>query len=154
MLGVLSVAFTFGSQTTDTAATNPPAGNWTIVDSPNSSPTPSDNFPSAVACVSASDRWTVGNYNNVSTYQTLIEHWDGTSWSPVSSPTTSPIPMGVLLGEVNASRRTDAGDVTVVRNNTVSIPDQQTFRYDVNTSGRIDAGDVTVVRNSSVTVLA
>jgi hypothetical protein len=61
--------------------------------------------------------------------------------------------MGVLLGDVNSTGRTDAGDVTTVRNNTVSIPDQQTFRYDVNTSGRIDAGDVTVTRNASVTVL-
>jgi phosphatidylinositol-3-phosphatase len=63
------------------------------------------------------------------------------------------IPMGVLLGDVNASRRTDSGDVTVVRNHTVSIPYQQTFRFDVNTSGRIDAGDVTATRNASVTVL-
>jgi hypothetical protein len=62
-------------------------------------------------------------------------------------------PMGVLLGDVNANGRTDAGDVTQVRNRTVSIPDQQTFRFDVNASGRIDAGDVTVTRNASVTVL-
>jgi dockerin type I repeat protein len=61
--------------------------------------------------------------------------------------------MGVLPGDVNASRRTDAGDVTAVRNKTVSIPDQQTFRFDVNTSGRIDAGDVTATRNATVTVL-
>jgi hypothetical protein len=61
--------------------------------------------------------------------------------------------MGVLLGDVNASGRTDAGDVTAVRNQTVSIPDQQTFRFDVNASGRIDAGDVTVTRNATVTVL-
>jgi hypothetical protein len=63
-------------------------------------------------------------------------------------------PMSVLLGDVNASGRTDAGDVTAVRNKTVSIPsDNQTVRFDVNVSGRIDAGDVTVTRNSSVTVL-
>jgi hypothetical protein len=61
--------------------------------------------------------------------------------------------MGVLLGDVNSSRRTDAGDVTAVRDKTVSIPDQQTFRSDVNASGRIDAGDVTTTRNATVTVL-
>ena len=61
--------------------------------------------------------------------------------------------MHVLLGDVNSTGRTDAGDVTQVRNHTVSIPDQQTFRFDVNNSGRIDAGDVTVTRNASVTVL-
>lgn len=61
--------------------------------------------------------------------------------------------MGALLGDVNASGRTDAGDVTVVRNHTVAVPDQQTFRFDVNASGRIDAGDVTTTRNAIVTVL-
>jgi hypothetical protein len=72
---------------------------------------------------------------------------DGTNTSNIT------IPMSVLLGDVNASKRTDAGDVTAVRNHTVSIPDQQTFRFDVNSSGRIDSGDVTVTRNASVTVL-
>ena len=61
--------------------------------------------------------------------------------------------MGILPGDVNASGRTDAGDVTAVRNHTVSVPDQQTFRFDVNASGRIDAGDVTTTRNATVTVL-
>jgi Dockerin type I domain len=61
--------------------------------------------------------------------------------------------MDVLLGDVNSTGRTGSGDVTAVRNHTVSIPDQQTFRFDVNTSGRIDSGDVTVRRNASVTVL-
>ena len=61
--------------------------------------------------------------------------------------------MGVLIGDVNASKRTDAGDVTQVRNRTVTIPDATTFRFDVNNSGRIDAGDVTTTRNATVTVL-
>jgi uncharacterized repeat protein (TIGR01451 family) len=64
--------------------------------------------------------------------------------------------MDVLLGDVSASGRTDAGDVTQVRNKTVSIPDTTnpaSFRYDVNISGRIDAGDVTTTRNATVTVL-
>jgi hypothetical protein len=61
--------------------------------------------------------------------------------------------MDVLVGDVNRSHRTDAGDVTQVRNKTVSTPDQTTFQFDVNASGRIDAGDVTVTRNATVTVL-
>jgi hypothetical protein len=63
------------------------------------------------------------------------------------------VPMGVLAGDVNATARTDSGDVTQVRNHTVSIPDQTTLRFDVNASGRIDAGDVTATRNATVTVL-
>jgi hypothetical protein len=61
--------------------------------------------------------------------------------------------MGVLIGDVNATKRTDSGDVTQVRNRTVSVPDATTFRFDVNASGRIDAGDVTTTRNATVTVL-
>jgi hypothetical protein len=61
--------------------------------------------------------------------------------------------MDVLLGDVNSTGRTDSGDVTAVRNKTVSIPDQQTFQFDVNISGRIDSGDVTATRNATVTVL-
>jgi hypothetical protein len=64
-----------------------------------------------------------------------------------------PITMGVLFGDVDGSKRTDAGDVTNVRNHTVSVPDQTTFRNDVNCSGRIDAGDVTATRNATVTAL-
>jgi hypothetical protein len=63
------------------------------------------------------------------------------------------IPADFLLGDANATRRTDSGDVTVVRNQTVSTPAQSNFRLDVNCSGRIDAGDVTVTRSNSVTAL-
>jgi hypothetical protein len=66
------------------------------------------------------------------------------------------VKMDVLFGDVNSTARTDAGDVTQVRNRTVSIPDTTnpaSFRYDVNISGRIDAGDVTATRNATVTVL-
>jgi hypothetical protein len=79
---------------------------------------------------------------------TLLGVNDGTNTYDVS------VQMGVLLGDVNSSGRTDSGDVTAVRNHTVSIPsDDQTARFDVNVSGRIDAGDVTATRNASVTVL-
>ncbi|MGZ5538452.1 MAG: hypothetical protein ACXWG0_07985, partial [Chthoniobacterales bacterium] len=72
---------------------------------------------------------------------------DGTNTANIS------VPMGVLFGDVDASTRTDAGDVTLVRNQTVSIPTLSNFRLDVNTSGRIDAGDVTLTRQASVTAL-
>ena len=41
----------------------------------------------AVTCVSASDCWAVGDhYSSGNGTQTLIEHWDGTSWAIVASP--------------------------------------------------------------------
>jgi hypothetical protein len=59
---------------------------WTIVPSPNSSPT-EFNFLNSVACVSATDCWAVGYFQNGAiTTRTLIEHWDGTSWTIVPSP--------------------------------------------------------------------
>jgi len=62
---------------------------WTIVPSP--SPDPSDVLNS-VAVVSANDIWAVGsftNYNNPNnSYGGLIEHWNGTTWSVVSNPST------------------------------------------------------------------
>jgi hypothetical protein len=275
---------------------------WTIVASPNTSPT-RNNFLFGVTCASASDCWVVGRASNGAVEQTLTEHWDGNSWTIITSPdtsstrpnllarvacasgadcwavgnyvtagnvrqtlalhyTVSPVPIGVvsrkvhgsagtfdidlpltggpgiecrsggatgdhqvvitfatsvtvtdatvtpgsggtasiilapghqppnevvatldnvsnaqtltinllgvndettigevhipvavLLGDVNTSKRTDSGDVTATRNKTISIPDQQTFRNDVDTSGRIDAGDVTVIRNVAVSTL-
>jgi len=42
-----------------------------------------------VTCVSASDCWAVGYHDNGSYYQTLIEQWDGNSWTIIPSPSTS-----------------------------------------------------------------
>src|SRR5437868_5653506 len=77
-----------GTQTSASNVSAGASGNWNIVSSPNSRPTPTDNFPADVACASASDCWTVGFYNNVSAYQTLIQHWDGNSWTILNSPNT------------------------------------------------------------------
>ena len=78
---------------------------------------------------------------------TLVSVNDGTNIGDVSAP------MSILLGDVNASGRTDSGDQTIVRNSSVTIPNNATFRSDVTTSNRIDSGDQTVVRNNSVTIL-
>jgi len=44
-----------------------------------------------VTCTSASDCWAVGDYNtgSVGGWRALIEHWNGTAWSIVTSPNTS-----------------------------------------------------------------
>src|SRR5690348_5630714 len=52
---------------------------WNIVPSPNVGTTSHLN---SVSVISATDVWAVG----YSSTGTLIEHWDGTSWSIVSSP--------------------------------------------------------------------
>jgi hypothetical protein len=62
---------------------------WAVVSSPDVGP--GNNGLSGVAAVSASDVWVVGGYHppsssNVPPSQTLIERWNGTTWSTVSSP--------------------------------------------------------------------
>jgi DNA-binding beta-propeller fold protein YncE len=54
--------------------------------------------------------------------------------------------MGVLLGDVNASNRVDAADVSLVRQQTLQPVTSSNFRADVNTTGRIDAADVSIAR--------
>jgi hypothetical protein len=62
-------------------------------------------------------------------------------------------PMGVLLGDVNASGRVDAADVSSVRQQTLQAIDVSNFRNDVNASGRIDAADVSIARQQTLTSL-
>lgn len=60
--------------------------SWSIVPSPNQGTR--ENFLLAVTAVSANDVWAVGHYFNTtsSKSETLIEHWNGSSWSIVPSP--------------------------------------------------------------------
>ena len=95
----------------------------------------------------------VVNLSGISNAQKIVVTLTNVTDSAGNTLASLSATMGVLIGDVNASKRTDAGDVTQVRNKTVSIPDQTTCRFDVNNSGRIDAGDVTTTRNATVTVL-
>jgi len=71
---------------------------WSIVPSPNTS-TSLDNDLAEVSCTSVSFCIAVGNANSPTHYlQTLVETFDGTSWSIVSSPNTSPTQPQYLNG--------------------------------------------------------
>ena len=58
---------------------------WSVMLSPNASAAV-DGVAGGVACISSSNCFAVGYYNNGSSYQTLIEQWNGSSWSVVASP--------------------------------------------------------------------
>ena len=59
--------------------------SWSIVPSPNQGS--GFNQLNGVSCTSAADCVAVGSYNNSSSVeQTLVETWNGTSWSIISSP--------------------------------------------------------------------
>ena len=66
--------------------------NWTRVPSPNieASDGSSDNIIASLNgayAISSTDVWAVGSYIVPgSTYRTLIEHWDGSNWTRVPSP--------------------------------------------------------------------
>lgn len=61
--------------------------SWAVVNSPNLSMTEAHEL-TGVDCTSASDCWAVGNrYNTAATRnETLVEHWNGSAWSVVTSP--------------------------------------------------------------------
>ena len=63
------------------------------------------------------------------------------------------VPMSVLFGDVDASGRVDADDVTLIRQNNFKSLTQNppTFREDVDLTGRIDADDVTATRQQNFT---
>src|SRR6185312_14213053 len=76
------------------------AAHWTQVSSPN--PNPNHDFISDIAAVSPNDIWMVGSTwdGGESPFRTLTEHWNGSSWTTISSPT--PDASGNLLNGVAA----------------------------------------------------
>ena len=70
---------------------------WSIVPSPNTSPT-HDNLLGGVSCSGQSACVAVGAYFASSSDQTLIEAWNGSAWSIVPSPNTSPTQVNGLGG--------------------------------------------------------
>jgi hypothetical protein len=61
--------------------------------------------------------------------------------------------MGVLLGDVNASRHVDAGDIGLIQQANSQTANSTNFRDDVNCSGHIDAGDIGITQQQNSTGL-
>jgi len=63
--------------------------SWSIVSSPNAN---GNNFLTSITCNSGSECWAGGYYQNGSAglAQTLMEYWNGSSWSVGNSPNTDP----------------------------------------------------------------
>jgi hypothetical protein len=71
---------------------------WSIVPSPNTSPTEADLL-GGVSCSSPSACTAFGHYDPSNGFdQTLIESWNGSAWSIVPSPNTSPTQANDLAG--------------------------------------------------------
>jgi hypothetical protein len=91
------------------------------------------------------------NLTNVSNAQTITVTLfgvnDGTNTGEVA------VEMGLLIGDVNASGRVDAADVSLVRQQALQPVTSSDFRADINATGRIDAADVSVARQQTLTSL-
>src|SRR5207237_330189 len=73
----------FGTPASRTLIEHYDGVGWSIVPSADLSPTSSDQLMS-VSAASAVDIWAVGDSVVDTTHRTLIEHWDGLSWSIVA----------------------------------------------------------------------
>jgi hypothetical protein len=58
---------------------------WTRVPSPSPGPRPKNVDLAGVTATSARNAWAVGSWNDNTTPKTLIEHWNGTTWTQVPS---------------------------------------------------------------------
>jgi len=90
-------------------------GTWKIVSSPNVGTGTYGNQLSAVTVVSANDVWAVGfspHPSGTPLYirQTLIEHWNGSSWNVVPSPN----PAGKTWVVLNGVDSVSASDIWAV----------------------------------------
>jgi hypothetical protein len=132
-----AVVFKFPSAVTFSSATATPASGGT--GSVSSTSTSADGTEVTVDLTGVSNaqkiRITLSNVSN------------GTGNGDVS------IFMGMLLGDVDATGRVDAADVSLVRQQTLQTVTSSNFREDVNASGRIDAADVSIVRQQTLTSL-
>jgi extracellular elastinolytic metalloproteinase len=131
----------------------PNTGNHTIV---ATFPTPISTVASATcagnpATTSISSNSVTVNCTGVPNAQTIAINLmgvnGGINFGDVS------IPMGVLLGDVNANRSVDGNDVSAVQAKTRQTADSTNFRFDVNASGSIDGNDVSLTQSKTRTSL-
>lgn len=80
-------------------------GSWAV------SPSEPAGYLLGVSATSATDAWAVGGTNWFSPSQTLAEHWDGTSWTRVASPSPG---ASAVLGGVAAISPTNAWAVGLI----------------------------------------
>jgi hypothetical protein len=73
--------------------------SWSVVPSPNAGRATTGNSLNGVSCTSATACTAVGSYANSAGEKTLVESWNGTSWSVVPSPNAGlPDALNVLAG--------------------------------------------------------
>ena len=94
--------------------------SWSRVASPNPGGSSKSNYLIRVVVTTPTNAWAVGRYFDGTAYQTLIEHWNGASWSRVASPNPGGISHDNGLAGVSAISSTDAWAVGSFFNGTVN----------------------------------
>jgi hypothetical protein len=85
---------------------------WTQVASPSPGGSGTDNYLFAVAATSPSDAWAVGEIVTSTGIQTLILHWNGTTWTQVPSPNPGTASELFGVGATSASNAWAVGEAT------------------------------------------
>jgi hypothetical protein len=136
--GDYTLVFSFASSVTSVGGANVTGGNGTII-SGNIDPTDAHSY--------------IVNLTGVTNAQFITVSLTNVTDSAGNFSPAVAGQMGVLIGDVNASGRVDAADVSLVRQQTLQPISSSNFREDVNASGRIDAADVSIVRQQTLTSL-
>jgi hypothetical protein len=125
---------------------------WSVVSSPSSSTT-QENYLEGVACTSASSCTTVGYYNNGTVEQTLIEQWNGTAWTIVTSPDTSTSENNELYGVActSASSCTAVGFYETGTNDQTLIEQWNGITWTIATSPNTSTSENNELRGVSCT---
>ena len=99
-----------GQASASTLAEHWNGNTWSVVPTPNAPGTGTQSALLGVAAVASSDVWAVGfsaNGNTSPAYATLAEHWNGSAWSIVPTPTPSGAAVGLSLDAVATVSSTD-----------------------------------------------
>jgi hypothetical protein len=108
--------------------------SWQVVSSANVHPGQEENFLESVAAVGPNDVWAVGSWGSLQSAmpllpQTLIEHWNGASWSVTSSPDVQPNMDSNVLSGVAAVAPNDVWAVGNSESTTTNIQQTLTELY-------------------------
>jgi hypothetical protein len=95
----------------------------------------------------------VVNLSGVTNAQRIVVRLSGVTDSAGNALASLDVIMGVLLGDVNATRGVDGNDVSAVQAHTRQNASATTFRFDVNTTGGIDGNDVSLTQSKTRTSL-
>jgi hypothetical protein len=149
--------FLSGSSVDQTLIENFTGHKWTVVPSPDAST--GNNRLDAVTAVSANDVWAVGTAQNASgVFQTLTEHWNGTAWSIVPSPSgtgsAAELDSAAAVSSSNVWAAGDSGSGTLIEqwNGTkwavVTSPSPSTVSNNLAAIAVVSANDIWAVGSS------